>query len=318
MIPWITAEQVARTVSPAEAVDALTTALRAGLDPAADPARAVVEVRSGSILFMPSDAGDHAGVKLATVAPDNPDKSLPRIQGLYVLLDSATLAPQAVIDGAALTTLRTPAVSVAAVADVLRHRFDSAIEVVLFGVGPQAAGHIRALETVAPIAGVTIAVRAPGRSASIAAELESRGIAVREVASGTATADDAVAGADVVIAATTAREPLFDGARVGAGAVVMAVGSHEPDARELDSTVMGRARVIVESRESAMRECGDVVMAVRDGALDGDSLLPMDAVVAGRAVIGDGAPVVFKGSGMAWEDLVIGSTVFDKTIEGTR
>lgn len=311
MIPWISAEHVVRAVSPAEAVNAIAAALRAGLDPASDPARAVNDVRSGSILTMPSDAGDYAGVKLATVAPHNPEKSLPRIQGLYVLLDADTLTPRALIDGAALTTLRTPAVSVAAVADVLRRRFDRSVAVALFGVGPQGLGHVLALESVMPVASVTVAGRSTGRAAGIAAELEPRGITVREVRTGTGEADDVVAGADVVIAATTAREPLFDGCRVSDRAVVMAVGSHEPGARELDSALMGRSRVIVESRGSALTECGDVVLAIEDGALDDAALLPMNDVVAGRAVVADGAPVVFKGSGMAWEDLVVASAIYE-------
>lgn len=311
MIPWITAEQVAETLQPAGAVDALEEALRAGFDPAGDLPRTAAEVRGGSILLMPSDAGDHAGVKIATVSPDNPGRSLPRIQGLYVLHDAETLTPQAIIDGAALTTLRTPAVSVAAVAGVLRQRFDDSVGVVLFGVGPQGLGHILALETVVPIARVTIGVRAAGRSAEAATELSRRGIAVDEVVAGTEECDDAVAGADVVVAATTSREPLFDGARIAARAVVMAIGSHETDSRELDAGLMGRAQVIVESPESALRECGDVVLAIDEGTLDPGALLPMNRVVTGQSPISSDAPVVFKGSGMAWEDLVVASAIYD-------
>lgn len=317
MIPWITAEQVSRTLQPAGAIDALRAALRSGFDPAGDLPRTVVPVRHGSLLLMPSDAGGHAGVKIVSVSPDNPGRSLPRIQGLYLLHDSETLTPQAVIDGAALTTLRTPAVSIAAVSDVLRQRFAAPVDVVLFGVGPQALGHIDALETAVSIRHVTIAVRAAGRSADCAAELNRRGIRTTEVVSGTEEANDAVAGADVVITATTAREPLFDGARVGDDCVVIAIGSHETDARELDAELMGRARVIVESRESALRECGDVVLAIEAGVLDADTLVTMSDVVTESASVGDDAPVVFKGSGMAWEDLVVASAIFDR-LDGER
>src|SRR5680860_328925 len=107
----------------------------------------------------------------------------------------------------------------------------------------------------------------------------------------------------MVVCATTAREPLFDGSWLRPDACVVAVGSHEPDARELDSTTLGGAsRVVVEHRAVALREAGDVVMAIAVGALEASGLIDLaDAVrlqpEAGRSV--------FKSVGMGWQDLVI-------------
>ena len=88
---------------------------------------------------------------------------------------------------------------------------------------------------------------------------------------------------DLICCATTAREPLFDGARVADHATVVAIGSHERDAREVDSALAGRATVVVESRATALREAGDVVMAIAEGALDADALIELGSLVRGAA-----------------------------------
>ncbi len=244
---------------------------------------------------MPS-AGDTAlGVKLATVAPSNPASGLPRIHAVYVLFEAATLAPLAVLDGAALTTLRTPAVSVAAVRPALLARSD-APRVVVFGAGPQGRGHVAALRAVLDPADVTYVVRNPqGRD--------------RMLAAGSDEALAVLRAADVVVCATTARTPLFDSKLLTDNAIVIAIGSHEPDARELDSALMGRAQVVVEDVATALRECGDVVLAIANSDLFADALVPMRAMVTGDAAPAADRPIVFKGSGMAWQDLAVATRI---------
>jgi ornithine cyclodeaminase len=103
------------------AVDAIESALRSGLNPADDPPRASNPVGAeASMLYMPSLRPQGVGVKLVTLNPDNRAAGLPFIHAVYVLFDPATLAPTAMLDGTALTTLRTPAVSMAAVRPALR------------------------------------------------------------------------------------------------------------------------------------------------------------------------------------------------------
>ena len=116
--------------------------------------------------------------------------------------------------------------------------------------------------------------------------------------------DAAVAHADIVCCATTAREPLFDGTLVRDGALVVAIGSHEPDAREVDAVLVGRSAVVVESRASALREAGDVISA----GLEPARLTTLSEVVAGRAVPSD-RPRLFKSTGMSWEDAVVASAL---------
>ena len=90
---------------------------------------------------------------------------------------------------------------------------------------------------------------------------------------------------------------------------VVAIGSHERDAREVDETLVRRASVVVESRASALREAGDVIQAVESGALEEDQLLTLAELVRDRSVVQAGRPRLFKSTGMAWEDVVVAAAV---------
>lgn len=286
---YLEADAVA-ALGPAGAVRAITDALRGGLDPAAGPARTTVDLAAGHFLLMPSETATGAGVKVATVAPDNPSRGLPRIQATYLLFDHGTLALRAALDGTALTTLRTPAVSVAA---VLPRLPDRALRVAVIGAGPQARGHVATLAAVRPLEDHTYLVRDPSRAPLDAVALASP------------QAGEVLRTADVVVCATSARTPVFDSALLRDDAVVIAVGSHEPDVRELDAALLGRATVVVEDVATALREAGDVVLAIADGAIGPADLVPMRDVVTGSTDLSAQRPMVFKSVGMSWQDLVV-------------
>lgn len=299
-LPWLDAAAVESALSVGDAIDALDRALAAGLDPADDLDRTVVEVSRGQLLVMPSQAGDSVGVKLATVAPGNFARGLPRIQGVYVLCDARTLTPVALLDGGALTLLRTPAVSGVAARHLARPEGG---RLVVFGTGPQAWRHVEAMRAVRPVTDVVVVGRDRTRAARFASRLTGTGV---PVAVGT---PEAVAGADLVVCATSADEPLFSGSAVADGTCVIAVGSHEPHVRELDTELMRRSAVVVESREAALREAGDVILAGLPHAV----LLDLAAVVRGEVVLDDGRPRVFKSVGMGWEDLVVAAEAFRRS-----
>ncbi len=302
-LPWFGAADVARLLPMAAAIDALEGALLDGLDPSAGPPRSVIDTRSGQLLLMPSEVAGAVGVKIVTSAPGNTDRGLLRIQGIYLLIDGDTLAPVALIDGIALTSLRTPAMSAVAVKHLAA---PLASRLVVFGCGPQAAGHIEALRAVRPVTDVVVVGRDPERTARFVADAASlSGAGVRVVAG----PPEAVADADVVVCATTAADSVLDGRLVRETACVVAVGSHEPHRRELPADLMGRATVVVEDVPTALREAGDVVQAVAEGALDDSALVSIADLVNGRAVVSEGAPTVFKSVGMAWQDLVTASIV---------
>jgi ornithine cyclodeaminase/alanine dehydrogenase-like protein (mu-crystallin family) len=275
-LPFFAAADVAERLSPEAAIEALREALLSGLDPEADPPRGALAVGAGELLVMASVTADHAAVKLVTVGGE------PRIQGVCVVFDAATLAPVALVDGIALTNVRTTAVSALAVRALAA---PDARRLLVFGRGPQAHVHVEAIRAVRPIEHVDMVGRDAG------------GV------------DELVAAADIVCCATTAREPLFDGSLVADHAMVVAIGSHEPDVREVDDALAGRATVVVESRTSALREAGDVIGAIASGALREDELVMLADLVCGRAVVDLERPRLFKSTGMAWEDAVVASAL---------
>ena len=293
---WIDAETVTGLLPMSGAIDALEAALIGGLDPSADPPRDGVDTQHGQLLLMPAEIAGWAGVKIVSIAPGNAERGLPSIQGIYVLLDAETLSPVALLDGSAITSLRTPAMSAVAV----RHlAAEGACRLVVVGTGPQAWGHVAALRAVRPITEVVVVGRDGTRAQSFVDRLAGTGVA----ASLGATA--AVADADLVVCATNSSQPLFDGRLIPDRACVVAVGAYQPERRELDADLLGRASVVVEDVSTALREAGDVIQAIAEGALAAESLLTIDDIVTGRAHVDFARPRVYKSVGMAWQDLVV-------------
>ena len=274
-VRFVSADEVAR-LGFAAAADALEQALLDGLDPEQDPPRDHMEVGQGELLVMPSLAGGRAVVKLVTVGGE------PRVQGLCVVFDAATLAPVAVIDGIALTNLRTAAVSALA---ARRLAAPGARRLLVFGRGPQGRAHLDAMRAVLGIEHADIVGRDHTDPSSL------------------------VAAADVICCCTTSRTPLFPGDLVADHAVVVAMGTHEADARETDDALARRATVVVESHASALREAGDVTAAIDAGALAREELVTLAELVRGTAVADLGRPRLFKSTGMSWEDAVVAAAL---------
>lgn len=306
-LPYLDASAIAAALSMEGAIAAIATALRAGLEPEDDPARQVVPVvgrlggGQGHLLVMPSASAWAVGVKVVSVAPEDPLRVTPRIQGAYLLFDRETLAPRAVLDGAALTALRTPAVSGVAI-DRLAVR--DARRLVVFGTGPQAWGHVLAACAVRPITEVAVRGRDPGRVAAFVERCrEELGLEAR------VADDDAIGRAEILCCCTTARTPVVVGSEVGERATVIAIGSHEAGAREVDAALCARATVVVEARSAALREAGDVVMAIAEGALDPATLVPLARLVRGEVAVPEERPRLFKSVGMAWQDAVVAAAI---------
>ncbi|MER5846673.1 ornithine cyclodeaminase family protein [Streptomyces sp. NPDC002012] len=299
-------------LGPTGAVDALEAALSGGLDPETSPARHHVTVPGGELLIMPATTQQVTGVKIAGVAPGNPARDLPRITGSYLLLDGPTLLPLALLDGAALTTLRTPAVSALAIRHltppVLRH-------LVLFGTGPQAYGHLAAVLAERHVERVTVIGRTPHRVAALVEHARQCGVDAR---AGEAHGAEQVATADLVLCCTTSATPLFDGTLVPDGATVVAVGSHTPDAREVDTALVSRSTVIVESRAAALSEAGDLLIPVAEGAFGAEDIAGNLADLVTGRILGEKPaafvrPRFFKSVGMGWEDLAVAAAVHRKS-----
>lgn len=313
-IPNISAAELRRIITFPELAKALQEALIGGLEPGAEAPRSVIDVTAGQLLLMPSESLHGVGVKAVTLAPKNADIGLPRIHGSYLLFTRETLELVAIMDGAEISVLRTPAVAMAAVEPAFTRFNGRPVKVLVYGAGPQAVGFVEALLTgdYVAVAELAYVARQVDRAREYLAGFPQ--IAVGEggptvLAAGSAEADEALAAADVIICVTSTTTPIFDGRLVREGAVVMAIGAHTAKVREVDGDLMARAEILVEDVATGLREAGDVVIAVAEGKLDPAKLIPMTAVLRGERTLDPERVLVFKSVGMSWEDLVVAEAV---------
>ncbi len=309
---WLAAADQYALATIGQCADALAAALTdaaVGQDPPVDPPRQALTATNGQLLVMPSTSTGNIGVKLVTVAEPDANTGGPRIQGVHVQFDSATLAPRAILDGIALTNTRTAAVSVLA----LRYLADPrSRELLVFGAGPQAGSHIRGVVAEWPIERVRVVSRRRESARQLIegpladlSEIDIAWLAPDEVSA-------AVEAAGIIVCATTAATPVFE-AMPGAAAAVVAVGSHSPAARELPGPVVGRAYVVVEERGTALREAGDIVLAIADGLMtEHDVDADLRELVRG-AIVDRDRPRVFKSVGMAWQDAVVADAILARS-----
>jgi len=296
--PYLGPHELRRVLSMKHAIDALDDAFSGELPTA--PQRSHLDVGRGDLLLMPAWSDElGTGVKLVTVAPDNPSAGLPLIQGIYVLFDRESLRPSALLDGAALTGIRTAAVSAVATRHLARPESRTLL---VFGGGTQGLAHVEAMAEVLPkLERVLCVSRGASSSKRLVERAEQLGYRA-EVAT-----PDAVELADVVCTCTTSSSPLFDGASLQAGAHVNAVGAYKPDARELDDVTIKRSKVFVEVKEPALREAGDLRLPVEVGVLAPTNVTELGDVAGGRVPgrTDSNDITVFKSVGVAFEDLVV-------------
>lgn len=300
---FIDGPAIEQALTPRAAVKAMESFLSAGFDPEHDAPRTRVDTSAGQFLQMPSTFGTYVGTKLLTITPENSARAAPVIQGLYALFGGQEQRPLAVLDGLALTNLRTSAVS-AMGAMLLAPKGKKRL--VVFGTGVQAWEHIKAFDDLFDLAEVHIVGRSRAAAQALVGRARIIGLDahVRSV--------DAVREADFIVCCTAASDPLFDGSMVTDSAVVIAMGSHEPGSREVDDALMSRSTVYVESVDSALREAGDVIQAIAAGAIaDSGQLVTLADLVLGRAAACHDRPAVFKSTGMPWEDLAVATAVFE-------
>lgn len=285
------------------AIDALDRGFREQ-DPSTPP-RSHVETPAGSLLTMPAAGEGGVGVKLVTLTPANPERGAPFLHATFVLFDPVTQAPEAVIDGTVMTALRTAAVSGVATRHLAR---PDAHRLIIFGAGVQARSHLAAMRAVRPVDEVVIVSRSPERAEALAAWARTDGVNARV---GT---PDAVSTADLVCTCTTSPDPVFDGALLPPGAHVNAVGAYRPETREVDSETVLRARVVVERRDVALAEAGDLLIPIAEGAVTAAHILAdlAEVVRDDRTVRGSLEDLtLFESVGMAFEDLVVARALME-------
>jgi ornithine cyclodeaminase/alanine dehydrogenase-like protein (mu-crystallin family) len=302
-LPLIDAAELRRLLPMNTAVEALERAFGAEA-PALAPQRSRMPAGSGELLLMPAAGPDGAGVKVVTVNPDNPGQGLPFVHAVYVLFDPQTLAPMALIDGEGLTAIRTAAVSGLATRYLA---LPEARRLVVFGAGTTAATHLEAMRTVRPLEEVTVVSRTEDKAQALAERARMAGLDARVGE----PAD--VARADLVCTCTTSPEPVFDGSLLRPGVHVNAIGAFSPDTRELDDVTIRSARVVVETREAALAEAGDILIPLRNGVISESHIAAeLAEVVRGAKVRTEPEYVtVFKSVGIAPEDLAVARAAVD-------
>lgn len=235
-------------------------------------------------------------LKEVCVFPDNPRRGLDSHLGAVILHDGDTGAPLAFMNAAAITAIRTAAVS--AVATKLLARPDASVLAIL-GAGVQARSHLEAIPLVREIREIRIFSRSgPGTLISSGAG------SVRPTVA--ESAEECVRGADIIVTATSSKEPVLRRAWIPDGAHINAVGSSIAAARELDSETVAAASLFVDRRESTLNESGDFLAARRDGLVEDSHIKGelgeiLTGVLAGRQTRDE--LTLFKSLGLAIEDL---------------
>ena len=248
--------------------------------------------------YLRDERGGALGMKSVTFFPGNAGTAFPTHLATVLLLDAATGALTALLDGRVITEMRTAAVTAVAV-DLLARR--DAARLAILGSGVQARSHLAAVALVRKLAAVAVWSRDAAHAARFAREMAGAAPCPIRTA---ATVREAMRGADVVVAVTAARDPITDAAWLEPGMHLCAVGSSAPDFRELDAATVARSRVFVDSRASAEVEAGDLILSAAEGS--------PARVVAEIGELVAGAPgrrsedeiTVFKSLGLAVEDVV--------------
>jgi ornithine cyclodeaminase/alanine dehydrogenase-like protein (mu-crystallin family) len=296
---WLSEADVRASLSIPELVGVMESALAAfSARDVVQPVRTAIELREREFFaLMPAyDPGhDLLGAKLVSVVPRNAEKGLHTHLAAISLFDPDTGELLAVMDGRWITEVRTAAASAVSVKYLARE--DAAVLAIL-GSGVQARSHVQAL----PQVRVFREVRAWSPTAE-----HLRQFAAETGATASASAADAVRGADVVVLATSAVAPAIESAWVSPGTHVIAMGACRPTQCEIDPALVARARLVVDSKEAALKESGDVIPFGADHVK-----AELGDVVAGRAAGRTSAEEVtlYKSLGLAIEDVAAAGMVY--------
>src|SRR5437773_2497792 len=292
---FLNEEQVREHLRMAELIPAMEKAL---IDFSAgrvtQPVRSIISVdvaaATGFLGLMPALTPDGLGLKAVTFYPSNAERGIPTHMATIFLVDPQTGTPLAIMDGRLITEMRTAAVSAAATKFLAQP--DAKILAIL-GSGVQARSHVEALQLVRSLQ--EIRVWSPTRQ-------HAEQFAKEKGAKAT-SAEEAVREADVIVVATSSKTPVLKGAWLKPGSHVNAIGACRPDWRELDDEAMSNV-VFVDSREGALKESGDVILA-------GEKIYAeLGEALAGKVPSRASETTIFKSLGMAVEDIAAALLVY--------
>lgn len=276
------------------------------------PLRSYLAIPGGDAVMglMPSFMGglEAVGVKVVAAFPANFGTEYDTHQGVVLFFDTERGLLRAIVDATSITAIRTAAVS-GLVTDLLAN--PDAGDLAIIGAGTQAHTHLQAMQAVRPVRRVRV-YSVPSKSATEFAERESRlsGLPVEAVS----TAEEAVAGADLICTTTTATEPVVLGDWVSPGTHVNAVGAYTPATRELDSALVARARLYADRRESMLGEAGEFLIPKAEGLFGDEHIVgEIGEVLTGKAAARTSPDEItlFKSLGIAIEDLASAHRIYE-------
>jgi len=311
----VSAAELRRLVPMADAIDLVRAAfVHLSRGEARVPLRVPVPGEEGGVtLCMPAAVPPlrALGVKVVSVYPANPVRGLPTITAVVLIQDPATGAPLGLVEGAALTALRTGAAG--GLAAQLLSRPDAHI-VALFGAGVQGRTQLEAVFTVRDITQVRVVGREPQRVEEFVRWARSQSWAGGATIL-PASPELAVRGADIVITATTSPTPVVPSAEVAPGTHLTLIGAFTPQTREVDADLVARATVVVDSRPGCLAEAGDLLLAIAEGRFSAEQIHAEIGEVAAGLRPGRRRPeevTLFKSVGTAALDVTVGAAALQR------
>jgi alanine dehydrogenase len=293
-----------------EAIEVMKNVFRQlSLGEAEVPLRTPIASQSGVTLLMPAylKASSALGVKVISIYTNNPSRGLPTITGLVNVLDAQTGQPIAILEGTYLTSLRTGAASGVAT-DILALK--DAHVLTVFGAGTQARTQVEAVCSVRDIREIRIYSRTRRSAENFVEELAHTHHNINVIVS--ESPSKALRGTDIVTTATNSNTPVFNGGDLMPGVHVNAIGSFRPDMQEVDELTVQRAKVIVDKREAALSEAGDLMIPIQKGVINEQHIY----AELGEIIIGtklgrenDNDITLFKSVGNAAQDIAIAQAI---------
>jgi alanine dehydrogenase len=280
------------------------------------PVRLVVPLPQieGRITSMPGYLNEDKalGMKVVTFFPNNLKQNLPQILATVMLFSADTGKMIAAMDGNYITAIRTACVS--AMATKALANPESRVLGVL-GAGVQARAHIRALTQIREISEIKVYDVFEASARQLQESLQKEiGVKITVAPS----AREAVLNADLLVTVTTAKEPIVKADWLKPGMHINAVGSHRPDLREIDGATLAGAKIIVDSREAIMAECGDILLAIQEKAITANSVhAEIGEVLAGKKPgrTSSDEITLYKAVGIAIQDVATAHLVYRKALE---
>ena len=276
-----------------------------------------VEVPSeaaATMLLMPAWVpGEHMGVKILNLFPDNQRRSLPTIIGTYLLSSARTGEMLAMIEGGELTARRTAATSALAAKYLAREEAEAMLMV---GAGRLSLNLMQAHATVRPLKRFAVWARTPEKAETCAADARALGLDAIAVTDLAAAAGEG----DIISRATLSSEPLIRGEWLRPGTHLDLVGAFKPDMRESDDACVLRSSVFVDTRAGALKEGGDIVQPLRSGLLKESDIRAELAELTGglhRGRVSSDEITLFKSVGAALEDLAGAVLAYRQSEGGT-